>query len=652
MLGVLITLVFALGAAGLGGWLLRRWTSDLDPSARFGVAGLAGLGVLGTLTLFIGLLPGGLQWGGFFIGALGLWRLGSLFVERKSIAFRVPRDWRFAVAGACSIALLVALCGVLAPSDTVDWDTLAYHLAVPKIWLAAGQIQYVSFIHHSNFPFAIDNLYIWGLTWGGQSGAKAFSLAFFAFGLIALFGLARQRYGEKAGWWAVLAFAATPMAIWLSGTAYIDVGNGLFGGLGILFATKWAADSRREDLVLSGVMLGLCAGSKYTGLQVLFSVVAVLGIRGVTTKTLLPNLKAGATIGAISLAICCPWYIKNVVNTGNPVYPFFYSVFGGKNWDAFSEQIYKEQQQTFGAGRPLPTPEQPNYLANKLDPSRLGQAVLGLAYQPGRYIDPAPTGNHGFIFGALGFVSIAAGLFWLLSGRAGPFEGCVLVALGIALLMWFFLSEQSRYILGLTVPLCVLAGGGVARLRGGVALAVGCVVQMFAALWVLKDGRLSTQLQAITGKVTPEEYQSELVRFYEPAQWINANVHGKVGLYDEVFGYFLDVPYFWAGPGHTTEIGYEHLSDGAALAARLKQLGMTHVYIDLSTTFGGDRAARDRWARAAGLGGPADPYTPAEIEAASKDIRVKYKVLLAEAIAGGQLRQVKGFGTRLIFELP
>jgi len=651
MLGVLITLVFAAGATGLGRWLLRPWLPPIDPAAQLGIAGLSGLGLIGTLTLFVGLVPGGLHWGLLLVAALSFAGLVLLVGDRQGLACTLPRDWRLVLLAACGLGVLVSLCGVLAPSDTVDWDTLAYHLAVPKIWLAAGQIQYISFIHHSNFPFAIDNLYVWGLTWGGQSGAKAFSLVSLVFGLVSIFGLARHSYGEKAGWWAALAFASTPMVLWLSGTAYIDVGNGLFGGLGIVFAARWAAENRRAELVLSGVMLGLCAGSKYTGIQIIIAVSVVLAIRGLLAKKAAHYLRGGLTIATLSLAICCPWYIKNVVNTGNPVYPFFYSVFGGKNWDAFSEKIYKEQQQTFGAGRELPTAEQPNYTANKLDPTRFGHAVLGLAYQPSRYIDPAPTRNLGFVFGSLGFLAIAAGLSWLFSGTATAFEGTILGSLGIALLMWFFLSEQSRYILGLTVPLCVLAGGVVAQLRAGVALVLGCTVQFAASMWILKEARLDLQLQVVRGEVSRQQYQSQLIPFYEPAQWINSNVQGRIALYDEVFGYLLDVPYFWAGPGHTTEIGYDRLQDGAALAAKLRSFGITHVYIDLSTTFGGDHVARDRWAQAAGLTGTPQPYSQQELDTAAQDIRLKYKALLAQAIAGGQMQMVKSFGTRLIFIL-
>ncbi len=648
MLGALITLLYCAASVGLGRWILSRWTAELDPAARFGVHGLTGLVATGTLTLFIGLIPGGLKWGVGVIGVLAL--LGLAGLRGQTLALKLPKDGRLAAVGAIAIAGLFALMGVLAPSDTVDWDSLAYHMAVPKLWLAAGQIQFVSFIHHSNFPFSVDNLYIWGLAWGGQAGAKAFSIGFFVFGVAAIFGLARTQYGEKAGWWSSLIFGTTPMVVWLTGSAYIDVANGLFAGLGILFTARWLTSKSTPDAVLAGVFAGMCMASKYTGLQILFAIFAILAIYGVLNKDLKNHARAVALIGGIAVAISCPWYVKNIINTGNPVYPFFYSVFGGKNWDAFSEKIYKEQQQTFGTGRPMPE-DGSDYVSHPLEPARLGGSILGLAYQPGRYIDPHPTAGGGVPFGSLGFVALASGLWWLASGRSKRFELSILASIGLCLVLWFFLSQQSRYILGLTVPLCVLAGGVIATLRLGVILAAGAILQAGLGLYAIKSARTDTQLQVVTGKVTSEQYQTELVRFYEPAQWINENVNGKIGLYDEVFGFFLDMPYFWAGPGHTTELDYEHLSDGQGLIDKLKNQSITAIYIDLSTTFGPDHEKRDQWIAAAGIQAPPHPYSQEDIAENSKDIRNKFKILLAEAIATGQLKLVKAFGSRLIFEL-
>lgn len=660
MLGVLITLVFATAIAGFGKLLIGRWLKPFDPAFRCGAAGLVGLGAVGTLTLFIGLLPGGLRWGIALPALAALVGFVLILRDAKGRPFKLatPKGPMALLLLALVLAFLIALVGVLAPSDTLDWDSLAYHLAVPKIWLAAGQVTFISFIHHSNFPFAIDNLFVWGLVWGGQSGAKAFSLAFWLYGVMAIFGLARQRVSDPAGWWAAAAFGLLPVVVWLSGTAYIDVGNGLYAGLGIVMAAWWLAErERREALVLAGVFLGLAAGSKYTGLQTIFAVGVVLVVAG-ARGGFGGAFKSAVVVSALALAIASPWYVKNVVNTGNPVYPFFYSILGGKNWDSFSAQIYSEEQQTFGAGRAMASTQQPNYAANPLEFSRLPSAVLGLAYQPGRYINPAPTQGFGVPIGTIGFAMVATGLLWLISGRTRVFEGAMLGAVGISLLLWFVLSQQVRYMITLAVPLSVLAGMGAVRLKVGPILAGAVAVQALLSLFVLTryapDGqnpRLAAQLKAATGQIPEEEYLGRSVSFYRPAQFLNEVAKGgKVALYDEVFGYFLDVPYFWANPGHTTELGYDQMESGADLVAAWRKLGITHVYLNMAIA-GPDDPTTVRMRAAMGLDGPPQPYAGEEREQMFADLRTKWKVLVAEAVALGELELLSEPGRRLIFKL-
>ncbi len=677
MLGLLITVLFSLGAAGVGRFVLRRLTSDLDPALAFGVHGLAGLAVIGMLTLPIALLPGGTNWGIYVVGALALAGYGPLWQGKPSMG--LPKGGFLLVPLAALLAGLCSLIGVLSPSDSFDWDTLAYHLAVPKMWIHDGRMHYVSFIHQSNFPLTVDGLYIWGLDWGGQPGAKAFSLCFAIYGAIALFGLGRARYGGNAGWWSVLAYVSIPMVAWEAGTAYIDVSNGLFVGLGILFAAEYARSEhgiRQSDgssnfdpapsnscLWLSAIFLGFAAGSKYTGLQTIFAVAVVLAAAaflasrsaGKGAPSVQP-LRSIAAAALLSLLIGSPWYVRNVINTGNPVFPFFYSVFKGKNWDAFSDAIYKEQQQTFGSGRAEGTPDRP-YTSNALEPSRIGAAILGLAYQPGRYADPAPEQGLGFPFVGLGAIPLAGLLVWMFSGRLSRFEGVVAGTVLLSLAMWFVLSEQSRYILGLALPLCVLAGGAVSRLRVGPLIAVAMAVQLLASIYVVTryGDRFSEKLKVVLGGETPDDYLARNAGFFAVAQDLNSmpGVH-RVGLFDEVFGYFLDVPYFWAGPGHSTEIGYEQISSADQLVAALKRLGIDVVYINLGQTYGQDGASIERWIQASGVKGNSVPYKPSEREPAMKDPRNKYKVLLAEAVASHKLTLVKAYGSRgarLVFQV-
>jgi hypothetical protein len=257
-----------------------------------------------------------------------------------------------------------------------------------------------------------------------------------------------------------------------------------------------------------------------------------------------------------------------------------------------------------------------------------------------------------------------AALLWAFSGRITRFEGAVLAVVGVSFLLWFGLSQQARYITALMVPLSVLAAGGVARLAVGKLLAGAIALQAAVSLALTNATLVSPAspnperptikpLQVALGQVTPEEYLAQNLAFFEPAGRLNAQARtGKVALFDEVFGFYLDVPYFWANPGHTTELGYDTMTNGGDLVEALRKLGISHVYLNIGIYPSADPGYQ-RWRAAMGLDGPAQPFSPEERARMSADLREKWKMLIADAIAGGLLEPSEPVGPRrLIFRVP
>ena len=647
MLGLFVTLLVGAGALGLGRLFVGARLQRFHALAVLGTSGLIGLGVLGMLTLALGLLPGGFRWG---IGVIGLAVLGGLLNLRWLPRFRAPVSAEWLAVLACVAVGLVAVVGILAPSTMSDWDTIAYHLAVPKIWLSAGQITPISFIHHSNFPAVVDSLYVWGLTYGGQSGAKAFQLVYLIFGCLAIAGFGKSRYGTSAGIWAAVAFATVPVVAWEAGTGYIDAAHGLFAGLGAwLIFESWSQDEARSETVVGAMLLAFAAGSKYTGLQTMIAVGVTLVVLAIIQKRG-PRLTAFVHAMLVAVALAAPWYLKNIAYTGNPVYPFFYERFGGKNWNQKQADIYRFEQKTFGV---------PND-----GPLSIPAGILGLSYSPGRYVNPnqrlylddaqKPAGSGGSPLGATGAVLMVGLVASLIYRRklADPstVELGATIWLIISFLMWAVLSQQSRYATTFAVPICLMTGGLIARLSWGRVLAGLVVVQ---SLWTLYLEKLillePDRVQVAFGAVAPADYLKKNLPFYEAATYINANrPKDRVALYDEVFGYYLDAPYFWAGYGHTSELGYESMRTHDDLMAAFKKQDIKLVYVNIAIA---DREFVRRWVGAMGLEGPAVPLPETEAQALKDDVEARWKPLLAEAVAAGQLRPVQAFRGGLLFEV-
>ncbi|HRI44148.1 MAG TPA: glycosyltransferase family 39 protein [Fimbriimonadaceae bacterium] len=644
MLGLLLTLLFCAAIALVGQRAFARFfPTDADPAERFGLGGLLGLGAIGWLTFFVILLPGAIRLWQMALavvlaaGSWAAWRGSSSSTNANPTVATANRLVPLALAA----MLLVPLVNALAPSDTMDWDSLAYHFAVPKLWVEAGRMEYIPFIHHSNFPFVVENLFAWGLQWGGEQGAKGFTLAYFVFGLFTVYGLSRRLFGPSAAGWAAVALAGVPVVLWETGSGYIDVAQGLFAGLGMVYLAQSALG--RSPWLLGGLLLGLAAASKYTGLQ---SMIAA----GLVAAVVLVVQKQGAgwrgwSVAAIvAIAVASPWYVRNVVGTGNPVYPFFYERFGGVDWDTWRAEIYRNEQQTFGVGR----------TERGRDPTQFAAAVLGLAYQPGRFINPGQTEGRGFPMGAIGAGIVFVGLLGLARiFRIAPdaAEGPILAMIGLSVVMWFFLSQQSRYVTSLVVPLSVLAAGWLARAGPTMKWFAASALALQAGYTFLLLGHVQTQaqLEVVLGRTSHDEYLSARVGFYKPSLVLNEKVRGgKVALYDEVFGYLLDVPYVWANPGHSTRIPYDRLDGGEAFADEMAKQGFTHVYVNLQHT---DRSQARRFLEAAGAVGPPIPYSEEERNALAGDLQAKWRVLVAEAAASGRLTLVQGFSDSALWEL-
>jgi len=631
-MGPLVAFVLTAAMAAFGTSLLSRLAPGLGPWERTGVGGALGLGVLGLLTLLVGFIPNALP--------IGMWICPLVLLALEAKALRKAIEERPRGLGGRTALLLVpflllVLAAVLAPSDMRDWDSLAYHFAVPKLWLQAGRIGPVPGIHHSNFPMTADMLYLYGLAAGGEAGAKAFNLCWYLLGCAAVFGIARRWYGKealdrKAGWWALFAFAGCPVVLWEAGTGYIDIPHGLFAGLAVLYAADALRFADRNFWLLSGACLGFAMGTKHTGLQTMASLFIVAVATAVLTlKKPDPEDGGGfcpwrgtAVMAGIALLLAAPWYAKSIAYTGNPVYPFFSKQLGGKDWDAWRAAIYTEEQKSFGVGS---------------DPKDLGHAVLGLAYQPGRYVNPNQTQGGGFPTGSIGFAALLAGLLWSVSGKAGPREKTVLAVLGLGFLFWFLLSQQSRYLTSVVVPLAVLAGGGAVRLSLGRVVAAGVALQALYSLAMLYTTQSIDQLRVVLGQVDRGQYESMAVPFSDAAKTINALPGDvKVALYDEVFGFYLDKPYFWANPGHSTAVPYESLPDGPSLAEELRRQGFTHAYVNLTLV---EPKFRARWQSAMGP----EPYTVQERDAMQDDPNLWWRYLFAEAVRSGKLRPVATF---------
>jgi hypothetical protein len=230
-------------------------------------------------------------------------------------------------------------------------DALVYHLAIPARYIAEGGFHHVPGSFYASFPQNVDMLFALGLLLGGDVLAQWYHWMLAAAATLAVAALARAVAGSRepsvspAGLAAAL-FASIPTAALISAWAYVDLGVVFFALVSLLlFLRFWRrqrgvsltglAHRSTLDLALAAFFAGVAAGCKYTAaVQVIFVVVGVVTVGRLERRRI--RLVAGQALlaGAVGLFTVAPWLVKNAVLTGNPLNPFAYSLFGGRDWDA------------------------------------------------------------------------------------------------------------------------------------------------------------------------------------------------------------------------------------------------------------------------------------------------------------------------------
>jgi 4-amino-4-deoxy-L-arabinose transferase-like glycosyltransferase len=268
-----------------------------------------------------------------------------------------------------SIVTPFVFCMLLgAMSPQTDFDVIEYHLGGPKEWFLQGRITRLPHNVYTSFPFLTEMLVLSGMVlygdwnWGALAGQAAIA-GFAPLVAIGLYATARRWFSDRAGWFAALIWLTTPWVYRISIIAYAEGGLAcyLFAAFAIALRIVWpqehpsqttAGDQPRptdRPAALYGVC-GFLAGSamacKYTGL---ISVIIPVGLllAGVTARQALQttNLRRLCLTGpAFALGVLVaigPWLLKNTVETGNPVFPLAYSIFGGNGRDAAMNEQWK-----------------------------------------------------------------------------------------------------------------------------------------------------------------------------------------------------------------------------------------------------------------------------------------------------------------------
>ena len=316
-------LVLTGASLGLGMWLCRNLPSTFSRLDRVALGFFGGFGVI-SCTLFL-------------VGQISFTRRIVLVVLWAAIIANIKELVHFGLSISVRrtlkdapklplllITIILSMTAVTGLSEvTGDWnnDAVAYHLLGPKVWLRNGMIRPVADNCHTAFPQTAETMFA-ALSAVGGPRAPKFS-SFVTLGMLLLISASlaiRAGLDNNEVWWVAAIVATMPAVYTGSNGCFID---GIYAAF-VLAAIRVGADAVvNRDWAIFGLFCGLAMATKYTGLiaiPIITLLVAWMRSRGGfdDRKQSVSTLSA---IICVTLAVAAPYYLRNWILLGCPIYP-------------------------------------------------------------------------------------------------------------------------------------------------------------------------------------------------------------------------------------------------------------------------------------------------------------------------------------------
>ena len=558
----------------LGKWVLTKIKIDISDSLSvFVFSTTLGFGVLGMLTLLLGL-----------VGCLQVWSaygllLLAFFIGRKTfcrqdflkiVTFFMETHKRDRLLLCVLLfACILNLIAAFAPPSNAD--AMAYHLALPKLFIKAQQIYYLPNID-ANGPMNIQMRHLLGMLMANDR--LAMLLAYFQGILLvlAMMGFCQRFFSKFAGILSATLLYTTPMITNIVSGGYVDVGLTLFTFLAFWALVEWHWAEQRSWLWVSGIFLGFVAGSKYYGLISVIVLPAVL-LSICIQKKYYSAPQIFRYVWAMLLPaflVSVPWYAKNFVYTGNPLYPVFFGWFGGIDWSVEANIALKA------------------FMDGKRAAGNDWYRLFTIPWEMTMNGEPFMAGRTGYGPVFLAFCP----LIFVVWKREIQWRSllCVLFFfIVIFYVIWFIGAVQrGRHLLPIMPLVSILVAVGISQIWViadrllqfvmGAFLLVGLVFHL--AVGVIYNAQF---ISVVLGGETESEHLTRKLHYYKDATWLNKNIekNARVLHFYRTINYYLDVDYYFASIYFQGGIDWANMDQSEKLLSQLRTMGITHIFVDL-----------------------------------------------------------------------
>ena len=453
---------------------------------------------------------------------------------------------------------VVALIALMASVPPVSRDALTHHLYIPKLYLQKGLIYEIPHIEFSYYPMNLDLLYMIPLYLKNDILPKFIHFTFALITALMIFRYLKRRINIQYAMLGSLFFLSIPVIVCQSTTVYVDLGLVCFFFAALIYLFKWVEDCfKKKYLVISAVFCGLALGTKYNGLIGLFLLgffVPLLYSRLNSDKPFF-NAKAiwhSVLYIFIALIVFSPWMVRNIVWTGNPLYPLYNTVFnpGTENFEIPGDEdsVVRPRMSHFQIRRDL-----------------YGESGLEIALIPLRVFFQGKDNDPKYFDGRANPFLLLLPMFAFLCIRSDTrqirMEKILMLGFSILFLLFAFVQTdiRIRYFAPIFPPLVILSIFGLRHIRENMLDANPQIsilfkrVMFFAIIFVMLGlnakymvGRFNyvQPLEYLTGKVCRDDYIQKFRPEYAAMQFANRHLKPEdriLGVYIGNRGYYSDI---------------------------------------------------------------------------------------------------------------
>ena len=532
---------------------------------RMGFAGGIGFGSLAYAVLDVGLI--GWLNKPVLIGlvalfaAVGIFSFRSLWAAAAQNIKKISSSFRFSFMTFCLLGFLafislIALMDVATPE--ISNDALCYHLSWPKYFLKVGAVGYFNYDPNSLYPFLMEMLYTLGLSLADVSLAKAMQFVMGIIAVFALYGFCRKFISREYSLIAAAGFLLSPVVFNQWGITYVEVGLAAFSLLAFLSFLEWMDQWSLRWIALAGIFTGFALSVKLLGLMTFVVITAGILITVFKKTHRSDAIKAFIVFGSLAFVFSCIWYFRMYHFYGNPVYPYFNSLF----------------DLPVSAGRGVT-----NYdVAN----TGMGAGIIQYMLLPWNVtMHPERFEGLGAQIGVL-FLAFVPASF--LAIRRYPVAKSILFIVWGYLTIWFLLAQNSRFLIPIIPLLSVLIAFGFSELvnqrRWIRILASFLLISIFALNSALAFYNNRNLIPLTLGRETAEDFLKKTERSYDVALWVNQSLpeNSKILNVGEVRVFYFDRNLV-RERFYRDAVRYDQGADKNfdLLMERLKKDGFTHI---------------------------------------------------------------------------